>query len=149
MICPKGTQLEIFGYGPFSSLKILQIQHHLLRDDNFHADSLAYLASKIDLEIPRTITVEVRDDPSYTPIPEVNMIKDIKKITDADIKDTCMKPVLDYLAKEKLLDSPTRAHKVQIKSNRYIIIKDMLYPKSATCSFLRCLPPKQTNIILK
>lgn len=49
---------------------------HLLYDENGHIGSKAYLALKIASKI---ITVEFKDEPSYTPIPRVNKIKDKRK----------------------------------------------------------------------
>lgn len=60
---------------------------HLLQDDNRHADSLAYLPSKIDLDTPRIITVEMQDKPSYKPPIKIHLAKDIKRIIVTDIKD--------------------------------------------------------------
>lgn len=75
------------------------------------------------------------------------MVEDITKIP-ADMKDSWMKPILDYLLKGILIDSAAETHEVQIKSKRYIIIDDRLYRKSAE-GYLGYLPPNQANIILK
>lgn len=103
----------------------------LLQDDNRHAESLVYLTSKIDLEIPWKITVKIRDEPTYTPTLKVNVILDVKKILDVDIKDMWMKPLLDFILKNQLAESTSEAHKIQLKAKRHLIINKKLYHKSA------------------
>lgn len=61
---------------------------HLLRYNNHHADSLALLALKVDTNVRRAIIIEIKDDPVYIVTPQINAISEVKKILDADIKDT-------------------------------------------------------------
>lgn len=114
----------------------------MLRDGNHPANSLAYLASKIDLEIPCTMIIEVRDEPTYTCAPEFNVVIDIN-IPYVDIKDTWMNQLLDFLLKNKLLELMIEAHKIPIKAKRYIIINKILYHKSA--SRLTSMPSTKTS----
>lgn len=65
---------------------------HLLKDEIRHADSLTHLKSKIDSEMPRIITVEVRDELSYSSSLSVNVITNVGRITTANVKETWMEP---------------------------------------------------------
>lgn len=78
---------------------------HILWYDNQHADSLAFLAPKIHSKMPRTIIVEIRDEPSCSPSLSVIMIIDVRKITTTDMINMRMEPLMDFLVRNKLYDS--------------------------------------------
>ncbi|KAF5198793.1 hypothetical protein FRX31_011620, partial [Thalictrum thalictroides] len=71
---------------------------HTPRQNNRHADSLAYLASQIDTDKPRMVYVDVRTTPAYnTEIHQINEISDLIEIPQHDIDNSWMRPIINYL----------------------------------------------------
>ncbi|KAL5702453.1 hypothetical protein ACHQM5_027671 [Ranunculus cassubicifolius] len=117
---------------------------HVPRDNNRHADSLAYLASKIETEMPRVLRIEVQDHPAYKPRPQVNLISDLYEATAEEISNSWMQPIIEYIRDNLLTDNKQEAHKLQLKSKRYVIIATRLYRRSAQGTLLICLTPKES-----
>lgn len=56
------------------------------------------------MRVQQVVTVEVRDEPSYVVIAQANYITKVNKISKENINYTWMKPLLNYLLKNKLLN---------------------------------------------
>lgn len=105
-------------------------------------DSLDFIDSHIDLEMPRMITVKIREEPSYSSSQIVNVLTSVGKMNAINIKDTWMETLMNFLLKGKLPVNTIEAHKVKSRVKRYLIIIDRLYRRSTTELCLLCLPPK-------
>lgn len=88
----------------------------LLCIENCHVVSLSYLASKVNTDVLLIVTIEVRDEPSYEVVSQINAIMEVKQIFEADIKDTEMKLLLYYLIKTKLPSSNIEDPRVQLQT---------------------------------
>ena len=91
--------------GKFDHHKLNQIT----RDQNTHADALAWLASAINSEIKRTIEVGFIPEPSITssePV-QVNIIEP---------GPSWMDPIVAFLSSEQLPMDKKEAHKLQNKA---------------------------------
>ena len=54
-----------------------------------------------------------------------------------------------YLKDNTLLNSKKTARKLKVQAARFVLIKDILYKKGFSCSFLRYLSPEEADYILR
>lgn len=100
---------------------------HILRDYNWYTNSLVYLGFKSQYSQEPAIIIEVRGKPSYAIFSLVNIITNIKKISDTNIKDTWMKPLLHYSLRNNIHISNLEVYIIQFKAKLYIIINGWMY----------------------
>ena len=60
-----------------------------------------------------------------------------------------MTPIVSYLKDEKLPKRKDKARKLKVKSDRYILIDEMLYKRGFSQPYLRCLAPDEANYLLR
>ena len=107
----------------------------VLRSENNHADSLATLASTIDFQFRRDISVEHISKPSiHKPGEEVFRL---------DCFPGWRDPIISYLKNGTFPDYKVEAQKLQHIATRYTLIGELLYKKSYSRlhydPYLRCL----------
>lgn len=54
---------------------------HLIWYDNHHTDLIAYLASKVDTNVQRDITIVVNDEPTYVIPKQINAIIEVRNLS--------------------------------------------------------------------
>ena len=62
--------------------------------------------------------------------------------------DGWMVPIISYLKEGRLLDDHVSARKLKIWASYFILIGDILYKRSFTHPYLRCLAPDEANYIM-
>ena len=58
-------------------------------------------------------------------------------------------PLVSYLKDGTLPDSKEATRKLKVQATRFVLIKDILYKKGFSHSFLRCLSPKEADYVLR
>ena len=113
----------------FESTQVVQID----REHNAHANLLAKLAMALEIEMQRTICVEIIDCPSFQYQPEVS-------IHIVSNRPNWMDPILDYLKNDKLPEDRRAADLIKQKAPKYWISKEgSLYRRSFSGPYLPCV----------
>ena len=60
-----------------------------------------------------------------------------------------MTPIVSYLKDEKLLEGKDKARKLRVRSAKYVLMNEVLYKRSFSQPYLRCLAPDEANYVLK
>ena len=100
------------------------------------ADTLAKEASISEL-------TDELDEVQYMPsidLPEVQQIGG---------EENWMTPIVGYLKEGKLPQGRDEAHKLRIKSVKYILMDNVLYKRGFSQPYLRCLAPDEANYVLR
>ena len=113
----------------FESTQVVQID----REHNAHANLLAKLAMALEIEMQRTICVEIIDCPSFQYQPEVS-------IHIVSNRPNWIDPILDYLKNDKLPEDRRAADLIKQKAPKYWISKEgSLYRQSFSGPYLPCV----------
>jgi len=102
----------------FSCCNFIQV----LRSENSHVNSLAMLASVVDLQFRREIPVEYISKPSINKFDE--------EVLHLDTSPKWWDHVISYLKDGTLLRDKAKAHKLQHLATRCLLLKDLLFKKS-------------------
>ena len=116
----------------FSEVHFVQIP----KEENVETDTLAKEASVKEL-------VDEFEEVQYMPsidLPEVQQIGG---------EESWMTPIIDYLKEGKLPQGRDEAHKLRIKSARYVLMDEVLYKRGFSQPYLRCLAPDEANYVLR
>ncbi|CAN1215297.1 Gag-Pol polyprotein [Linum perenne] len=108
----------------FKKIVISQIA----REENCHADALSKLATAIDFEEGRMVTVE-----------KETRMKQCFHIINGIEKSDWRTPIIQYLDNDTVPSDPLEVTKLRRKAGRCTIIGGELYRKSAMGPYLRCL----------
>ncbi|XP_020412296.1 uncharacterized protein LOC109947163 [Prunus persica] len=119
----------------FRAYEIKQIP----RNENSHADALAWLASAINDKVGRKVPVEILAQPSTV----------ASEICTVRYEDTWMSPIYSYLANGTLPEDKAQARKLRYRSARYTVINDILYKRGYTTPYLKCLTAEQGGYVLR
>ncbi|XP_022875765.1 uncharacterized protein K02A2.6-like [Olea europaea var. sylvestris] len=112
----------------FTSCEILKIA----REDNSKADTLSRLIfMRID-GLDRTVHIKIVIEPSINAKPS---------IMDIDHEPSWIDPIVEYVSNGNLPPDPHAARSIQAKAARYCIIRGVLFRRSFTLPYLRCLKP--------
>lgn len=112
-----------------------------VRDQNRHADGLAALAAALETDTPRTINVEVLQEPS---IGTEELILDIQPST-----PSWMDEIVAYLQRDELPEDRNQSHQIRAKSARFWLSPSgSLYKRSYTGPYLKCVHPDQVLDLL-
>ena len=60
-----------------------------------------------------------------------------------------MIPITSYLKDDVLLDNKEVARKLKVQATRFVLIKDVLYKRGFSHSYLRCLIPKEADYVMR
>ena len=120
----------------------------MARGQNRHADSLATLASAMTEDIPQIIKVELITEPSINTIMDVGVVG-ISVIVVSTAELCWMDPIVDFFAKDHILDDEKKASRVRRIASRYWLLADWkLYRRSFGVPYLLCLHPRKVNEVL-
>ena len=60
-----------------------------------------------------------------------------------------MTPLVSYLKNGALPDGKEAARKLKVKAAHFFLISDVLYKRSFSRSYLRCLSPKEVDYVMR
>ena len=60
-----------------------------------------------------------------------------------------MTPITSYLKYGMLLDDKGATRKLKVQAARFVLIKDVLYKRGFSQSYLRCLIPEEANYVMR
>ena len=114
----------------FKEVDFVQIS----REKNLEADTLAKEASANEAmdkfnEIQFMLSID---------FPEVQQIEN---------EGNWMTPIVTYLKDRRLPEEKDKAKKVRVKSAKYVLMDKVLYKRSFSQPYLRCLAPKEANYV--
>uniref|UniRef100_A0A2N9IDK5 Integrase catalytic domain-containing protein n=1 Tax=Fagus sylvatica TaxID=28930 RepID=A0A2N9IDK5_FAGSY len=122
----------------FDSVEVEQIR----REYNSHADILAKLATVLDSDLHRTVTVEVLSAPS-------TLIDIEDRVGGTCTESSWMDPLIAYLRDDCLPKDPKAANVVKRKASRYWLSKEgNLYKRSFSGPYLLCVHPNLVDDLL-
>ncbi|XP_071714632.1 uncharacterized protein [Rutidosis leptorrhynchoides] len=120
----------------FAAFEIKQIP----RNHNKKADALSKLASMLYDYFTKKVMVEVLERKSTE---EDTLMATIEK------EDCWMTPFIQYLNEGTLLDEKLEARRIQMRAPMYHFQDGILYSKSVTKSYFRCVEPTQYKEIIQ
>ena len=115
--------------------KIIQI----LRGKNEQVDHLAKVASMEHMIIPDKVLSFVQFSPLIDPI-------DVQEI---GFESKWTTPLVSYLKNGALADGKEVARKLKVQVAQFVLIKVVLYKRSFSRPYLRCLSPKESDYVMK
>ncbi|XP_071695335.1 uncharacterized protein [Rutidosis leptorrhynchoides] len=121
----------------FAAFEIKQIPRHR----NKKADALSKLASLIYDHFTKMVMVEVLERKSTD---EVTLMATI-----TEEEDCWMSPFIQYLNEGTLPDDKLEARRIRMRAPMYHFQDGILYRKSFTEPYLRCVGPMQANEIIQ
>ncbi|KAH7852319.1 hypothetical protein Vadar_023323 [Vaccinium darrowii] len=117
----------------FQAFNISQVP----REENTEADQLARLATAKENLIPGGVMMQYLDAPSIAkPVNEVQIV---------EYKGTWADPIVRYIKNGEVPDDKSQARKLRIKAANYALMGDVLYRRSFTLPYLRCLIPTEAE----
>lgn len=115
-----------------STFRMFSIQK-MPRSENKNADALSKMASTTFAHLSKQVLVEELDKKS---IEETQVLAVIE-----EEGDTWRTPIYEYLTKDLLPAEQKKANTVKRTSQRFAVIKEILYKKSFLGPWLRCVGP--------
>ncbi|KAK3001305.1 hypothetical protein RJ639_020313 [Escallonia herrerae] len=116
------------------------VVNHVLGDQNTQADTLSRLASAKVIDVRPSVYLEFLKDRSITSQTEIGMI---------DQEPCWMDMIVKILVQDEL---PSERHGVRnlcVKAARYALVDGVLYKKSFSLPYLRCLCPSESLYALQ
>ncbi|XP_058181186.1 uncharacterized protein LOC131299618 [Rhododendron vialii] len=111
------------------------------REENIEADYLAKLATVKEDAIPRNTPVRYLELPSIsTPNVQIQAI---------DYSTSWMGPIVEYITNETLPDNKDKARQLKIRAAKYLMLGDVLYRKSFSLPYLRCLTTAESIRVME
>ena len=65
------------------------------------------------------------------------------------IDDIGVQEIVSYLKNGTLLNGKEAARKLKVQASGFVLIKDVLYKRDLSCSYLRCLSPEEANYVMR
>uniref|UniRef100_A0A2N9GKE8 Uncharacterized protein n=1 Tax=Fagus sylvatica TaxID=28930 RepID=A0A2N9GKE8_FAGSY len=122
----------------FDSVQVEQIK----REYNSHADILAKLATTLESDLYRTVTVEVLSTPS-------TLIDTVDRVCGTGSEASWMDPLIAYLRDDCLPKDPKAANVIKRKASRYWLSKEgNLYKRSFSGPYLLYVHPNLVDDLL-
>jgi ribonuclease HI len=122
----------------FDSVQVEQIR----REYNSHADILAKLATALESDLHRTVTVEVLNAPS-------TLIDTVDRVCGTSTEASWLDPLIAYLRDDCLPQDPKAANVIKRKASRYWLSKEgNLYKRSFSGPYLLCVHPNLVDDLL-
>ncbi|CAL1407455.1 unnamed protein product [Linum trigynum] len=110
---------------------------HVKREDNHHADALSKLATAMDFEGERRVTVTKEAAQAY----EVMVLEG----GDQDWRS----PLVDYLQNDVVPENAVLAKALKRKAAHYTIVEGQLCKRSFSGTYLKCLGPEEAKWVVK
>ncbi|GAV84767.1 rve domain-containing protein/RVT_3 domain-containing protein [Cephalotus follicularis] len=127
-------------HGMKSTFEVLRIVK-VPRAENVRADQLSKLATTEELEKNQTVLVDYLDRPT---ISEAGVM-DI----DVPQEPSWMTPFINWLRNVILLEDPVEERKLVYRANRFQFLDGILYKRSFSFPWLRCLNPSEADYALR
>uniref|UniRef100_A0A2N9G5Q6 Integrase catalytic domain-containing protein n=1 Tax=Fagus sylvatica TaxID=28930 RepID=A0A2N9G5Q6_FAGSY len=122
----------------FESVQVEQVR----REYNSHADILAKLATALESDLHRSVTVEVLSAPS-------TLIDTVDRVCGTNMEPSWMDPLIAYLRDNCLPQDPKAANVIKRKAPRYWLSKEgNLYKCSFSGPYLLCVHPSLVDDLL-
>ena len=122
----------------FDYVQVEQIR----KEYNSHADILAKLATALESDLHRTVTVEVLNAPS-------TLIDTVDRVCGTSTEASWMDPLIAYLQDDCLPQDPKAANVIKRKASRYWLSKEgNLYKRSFSGPYLLCVHPNLVDDLL-
>uniref|UniRef100_A0A2N9GNU9 Uncharacterized protein n=1 Tax=Fagus sylvatica TaxID=28930 RepID=A0A2N9GNU9_FAGSY len=122
----------------FDSVQVEQIR----REYNSHADILAKLATALESDLYKMVTMEVLSTPS-------TLIDTVDRICGTGSEPSWMDPLIAYLRDDCLPNDPRAANVIKRKAPRYWLSKEgNLYKRSFSGPYLLCVHPNLVDDLL-
>ncbi|GAV62408.1 rve domain-containing protein/RVT_3 domain-containing protein, partial [Cephalotus follicularis] len=121
----------------FEVLRIVKVP----RAENVRADQLSKLATAEELEKNQTVLVDYLDRPTISEA----------EVMDIDVpqEPNWMTPFINWLRDGILPEDPAEARKLVYRANRFHIQDGILYKRSFSFPWLRCLNPSEADYALR
>ena len=117
--------------------------HHISRNGNTYADSLATLASSSAQSLPRVILVE----DLYRPT-EINEVA--AHVHQIRVGPSWMDPIISFLKEDTLPSDKLETEKIRRKAPRFWLSEDQkLYKRSFSGPFLLCIHLETSELLLE
>ncbi|KAH7843987.1 hypothetical protein Vadar_023185 [Vaccinium darrowii] len=101
------------------------------REGNLEEDQLARLATVKDELIPRDVMMQYLENPSIVqPIIEVKVV---------EYAGSWAEPIMKYIHDGEVPSDKDQARKLRVRASRCALMGDVLYRRSFTLPYLRCL----------
>ena len=110
--------------------------HQIPKEGNMEADNLARVASANDL-IDDQIKVQ------YI------LSIDILEVQQIDGEANWTTPIVSYLKEGLLPENKEKAQKLKIKAAKFVLMDKVLYKRSFSQSYLRCLTPDESYYVMR
>ncbi|XP_022889183.1 uncharacterized protein LOC111404631 [Olea europaea var. sylvestris] len=120
----------------FKSCEIVKIS----RAENCRVDALSRLVFMGIDGLDRTVHVRIVTEPS---------INQIVGVMDIDNEPSWMDPIVDFIKYDSLPADPRAARSIRSKAPRYCMIEGVLFRRSLTLPYLRCLRPSESSQALE
>uniref|UniRef100_A0A2N9IQC0 Uncharacterized protein n=1 Tax=Fagus sylvatica TaxID=28930 RepID=A0A2N9IQC0_FAGSY len=116
----------------FDEVKLVQIP----REQNTEADALAKLASSDETTDQY---IEIQHSPSHLE----------EELSPINISNSWMTPIINYLEDETLPTDPVEARKLKVRCTRFALIQGILYKRSFSLPYLRCLDKAEADYVMR
>ncbi|KAK2999683.1 hypothetical protein RJ639_024172 [Escallonia herrerae] len=113
---------------------------HIPRDQNTQADSLSRLTSADISEFSQAIYIEFLRKRSIQPSKEIDVV---------EYEPCWMDPIIQYLVLGTLPSEQSEARNLRAKAARFALVDGVLYKKSFSLPYLKCLSPKEADYALQ
>ncbi|CAN1285112.1 Transposon Tf2-6 polyprotein [Linum perenne] len=123
----------------FSKVDIIQVA----REENCHADALSKLATAVDFDETRMVTVE-----KEAKLSTCFQISDAQEEEEAQ-EDDWRFPIIQFMKDGVIPEDQATAMKIRRRAGRCIMIGEDLYRKSVAGPYLRCLGPIDADYSLR
>ena len=121
-----------------SSLEVRFVQ--IPREKNECADRLAKVASAEFVLVLEQVL-------SFVQV--YSLIDDRTNVQEVDSESNWATPLISYLRTGVLPDGKDATRKLKVQVSRFVLIKDVLYKRGFSRSYLRCLSHKETDYVMK
>ena len=71
------------------------------------------------------------------------------EVQEIDLQSNWITLIVSYLKDDTLPDDKEATRKLKVQAARFILIKDVLYKRSFSCPYLRCLGPEEADYVMK
>uniref|UniRef100_A0A2N9ICH8 Uncharacterized protein n=1 Tax=Fagus sylvatica TaxID=28930 RepID=A0A2N9ICH8_FAGSY len=116
----------------FDEVKLVQIP----REQNTEADALAKLASSDETTDQY---IEIQHSPSHLE----------EELSPINVSNSWMTPIINYLEDETLPTDPVEARKLKVRCTRFALIQGILYKRSFSLPYLRCLDKAEADYVMR
>ena len=111
----------------------------ILREENEQADLLAKITSTEHMPVSSKVLSFVQLSP----------LIDGVSVQEIGSESNWIAPIVSYLKDGTLLDGKEAARKLKVQATRFVQIKNVLYKRSFSLPYLRCLGPEEADYVMR